>query len=353
MGDKNKFLSYGAILAGISFILYMIHLYIPVIGIITIFLCPVPLVFMAIKYGYKSAILTGMVTAFLIFVSSGPLQAIFFLFSFGVTGVSIGTFLRKRYKVGFIMAATTTISLLSTLVFLIISSNIFGYPLDIVRFGSIMAKTMEQKKADLIKSFETSRLPKEEIEKNKQALEQMILYLRSLDLLFPAMLIISSFVGSTLNLVVALKILNRFKVQGLPPIPAFSRFRISWQYLWGFIFGYFLAAYRDLGITANVVGRNILFIFSIIFFVQGLAVLYFYLKKAKLNSFVKTFILVMAFIFLRSPIMFVGMFEPFFDFRKLTVTKQLKDEDKDSSEIDSQDDIKEEKKTVIQNLNDM
>lgn len=112
----------------------------------------------------------------------------------------------------------------------------------------------------------------------------------------------------------------------LRPGKPFTRWRFSWLLAWGYIIGQLLLMGVRAGWLADpegqltAAGLNLVLIFTYLFFVEGLAVIWFYLAKwgvGKGGRLLISVLLLTPFLPLVEPVAWLGMLDAWLDFRKL------------------------------------
>ncbi|MBU9722317.1 MULTISPECIES: YybS family protein [Bacillaceae] len=93
--DRSKLLREGAIYLGIYLLLAVITLLIPLIGLFTLFLLPIPFVIYTNKNGLRPGILLGLISFFALFLFIGP-AALPLTVGFTIGGIVIGELYRRR-----------------------------------------------------------------------------------------------------------------------------------------------------------------------------------------------------------------------------------------------------------------
>ncbi|HEB13122.1 MAG TPA: DUF2232 domain-containing protein, partial [Actinobacteria bacterium] len=109
-------------------------------------------------------------------------------------------------------------------------------------------------------------------------------------------------------------------------LPKFSLWQIPWYLAYGFIFGLIGFLFSEY-FGANeffvyAAGLNLLMVFGTLYFVQGFAVVYFFLDKRSMNSLARSAVILLA-IFIQvlfQGVSWLGVFDTWFDFRKLATS---------------------------------
>jgi len=109
-------------------------------------------------------------------------------------------------------------------------------------------------------------------------------------------------------------------------LPKFSLWQIPWYLAYGFIFGLigvlFGEYFGPYGFFAYAVGLNLLLVFGTLYLVQGLAVINFFMDQRSMNSLARGAVVLLA-IFIQvlfQGISWLGVFDTWFDFRKLATS---------------------------------
>ncbi|MGD9552666.1 MAG: DUF2232 domain-containing protein, partial [Candidatus Caldatribacteriota bacterium] len=152
--------------------------------------------------------------------------------------------------------------------------------------------------------------------------------LQSLELIkiaFPAMLVLTSVFDTIINYWVAGKILKRFGFVLAPLVP-FRQWRVSHSFFWSYLAGLFLLILNsryNLPILQKI-GLNIQLLFSIIFLITGLALLSYIFYYYQIKSVFFWIVCVIVFIqpALSLIVTWMGIFDVWFDFRRLFFSKK-------------------------------
>jgi len=314
---STRALTEGAILASIAAMLVLMSFYIPVIGTLMTFVCPVPIIIAGVRWGKEISIMATFIAALLVSILSGPLLGITVLFGFGAIGISLGLCIRRGFSPAKILIIGSIASLVGTGLMLTISF-IF---LKINPIAEIN-RAMQQGISTSLSLYEKMGLASEQLKQMRSTFDNM---LKMVSLLLPSSFLFAAVFDTFLNFWVAKLVLAKLghKIEG--GLPPFSRWRISHYTVWGFIAGWLitmLSQYLGSSILYKM-GANILSIFSIIFFVQALSVLSFFMKKYSLNIVFKVIIyfLLITTPFLSFIAVLVGLLDSLLDLRKLNLAK--------------------------------
>lgn len=117
----------------------------------------------------------------------------------------------------------------------------------------------------------------------------------------------------------AIKLAPHFGSQ-LPALPAFSSWRFDWNLIWLFIVGWLLFHVvanlegMPAAATFKAIGANCLAIAKIVYFIGGLALLFFMFEKYKISSFARLSLSCLA-LLLTQAVVWLGIIDVWADFR--------------------------------------
>lgn len=317
--NKNKSLTEGAFLAALAAILGLIGLYIPPLYFITSLLVPLPLAVLVKRHDLSAGLMAWAVTTFLLFVFFGePFTVLLLVIQFGPMGLLFGILFKNHVPagpsiaVGSIMAAALTV-ITVTMTFWITGINPFA-------MGQEMKESMEEATAWYARAGLVDAQGEQQLQ---EFTEQMI---RLVPVFIPGSLVVWALISALLTYLITRSVLIRLNYS-VPPVPPFSQWRYPWYSLWGVIIGLGLMLVGDQwGLTVvNNIGSNILYVFAFAYFVLGLSVLSFFMKRWQVMPLVKVIIAVVALLYLPFfgvGIMVMGMLDPILNGRRLPITKE-------------------------------
>jgi len=311
-----KSLVEGSFLAAITALLFIFSIYIPLLGTLISFLCPLPIIFLYLRHHLKFTLLSLLVAGFLVSMIAGPLQGIFVLLGFGVIGLTLGYTIKRGYTFNEIIIFGSISSLLSKL--LILWLGFWLMDLNPLMFDMQQLDTIIDQSLNF---YQGLGLSPEQLTILKDNLTQTLNIFR---LAFPAMLILASIFDVFLNYLVSRIVLKRFGYK-LPEFISFSYWRASPSCVLSYLVGWILIF---LGVRYNLpllhkIGINVQIFFTILFFIIGLSLINFFLQKYKIGSIFKWMIYFLIFFlpFLSQFITWVGIFDVWIDFRRLRETR--------------------------------
>lgn len=134
----------GAILLALFLILMLLALYIPFLGAILLFVLPLPFMMFTIRHGLSLSIFI-LIAGSLLSIFFGAVTNILIAFMFGLSGLVMGLFYRRKQVIGAIIGG----SIAYTVGFIIVYvGSIYLLEIDIVKdFFQLLKDSMEQSKA--------------------------------------------------------------------------------------------------------------------------------------------------------------------------------------------------------------
>ncbi|MEA1939931.1 MAG: YybS family protein [Candidatus Caldatribacteriota bacterium] len=307
----------GAFLAAITAVLFIISIYVPLLGTIVSFLCPLPIIILCLRHSLKFALIATIVSGVLVSLLAGPFQGFMVLLGFGILGFTMGFGIKKELPFTEIIIISSIASFSSKILMLI-----FGFwfldinPLmfDVEQIDKIIAQSLS--------FYSNMGLTIEQLTSLKETLSQTLIIIRTA---LPAMLILSSIFDTFLNYYVARLVLKKFGYK-LIGFKSFSHWRASKSFFWSYCIG---AVLMFLGTKYNIfqlnkIGINIQVFFTVVFLICGLSLSAFLMEKYKVTKFLKwiIYILICFLPFLSQIATWAGMLDVWINFRKLIIAKK-------------------------------
>ena len=328
-GEKTRAMVEGALMAVIASMLGLAGIYLPFLGFITSLLTPVPIIILIRKYTLKIGLLSLLVTTFLLTVLSGsPITGLLLSLQFGGLAIVYGL----SFKNGLYPGKSI---LFGTVVFLI-SSGISFYAAFLLTGINPLAM------ADMLDSIKESFEPLIQLMKEngqfqemakqgvteqdfRKQLEQMVLLTQAL---LPALFVLTAVFSAYLNYVVARIVMAKLRIE-VPPMTPLREWRIPWYYIWVIILGIGSILLGDLiGMESlNVLGKNIILVGVILFFVVGITFTIYFYQKSTTSKILKIFMIAFMIINLPAGVWFmavIGLADTVFNFRKFYIKQEKK-----------------------------
>lgn len=300
----------GAFLTAITILFAVMDVYVPLF----ILVYPIPIVILVIRRGLRPALLATVTAVVGTSALVGFAQGITVLFRVGIVGLALGWGLRRRLS----PLATVAITALAVgiSVALTFGVSVWFFKIDVHDLIPSFESTINR----VIDIYRTIGIKEEELKiLEKNARQMFSVAMQAL----PAIIGLALFVVGAVNYFVTRTILVKI---GYPveAMPGFSRWRIPWYWGWGYLLGSIgivIGGWQGLPVISRI-GVNLFAVFSYAFLVQGLSVGWFFADKYKVSPFLRY--LFAAFLllnqFLMQLVVWVGLFDAWFDFRKLGTT---------------------------------
>jgi len=261
------------ILAAVAIVMALVAMYIPVVGAFINFVWPLPIIACGVRNGLKWSILTTIVAGLICAMLLSPLQAFILVAVFGVLGIILGECMRRNTNPLTILAYGSIGALLALSINFAIAFWIMG--IDPV---NMMFQSFDSNLIQLAEYQRNSGVTEAEITANINTYKELLKMMR---VIMPGAFLLTAPILALINYWVAKKILtklgNNFK--DLPPfremvIPSWCilPFTLSLIGVTYFFNNAPHSWYYQLCV-------NIQMIFSSIFVLQGLAIIYWYLHK--------------------------------------------------------------------------
>lgn len=263
--DDRK-LKEGGLLLAVFIGLLVLTVYIPFLGFMASFFLALPFILFSAKYERKDAALFLAVSLLSGFLAGG-FAGLSFAFLYGLTGVTLGDFIRKRKTrmAGFIAGS---------LVFLVVL--VIQYIASIVFFDTNIIKDLLQGMEQRFhRSLDIVELPgtvgKEELA------EQIGQLIKIAEILIPSFFVVISFAYVLMIQLVSFPIASRF----LPYVPKWKPLRewvlprsLLWYYLIVLLISLFVPLEQESYLYAAVL--NLSFVLQLLMFIQGLSFIFYF-----------------------------------------------------------------------------
>lgn len=152
------------------------------------------------------------------------------------------------------------------------------------------------------------------LEETKKLFDDM---LYAMQLLMPAILIVISMFSSAANLVFSHQVLKRMRIDHMP-LGTFDTFRYPKHVAYGGMGMILLAYFVGLAglVDSQLITANFSYLFTMIFCIQGLSLIYYFVKKNSGKSLGVVIVIILMLLGLQQFIAFLGFFDVLMDVRK-------------------------------------
>lgn len=305
-------LTEGAVLAALVALLAFAARYLPLLGLVASFLCPIPLTMLVIRHGSRVALLAGLVATALGGIIGGPVTGVLIALGFAPTGVAIGVGLRRQLPAATIVLLTGTVIMLSLIVGGAIAAAGIGVDPRVT-----MREVIELNKRSLdevVQRYARLGIDTRRIETTVQMMRDALDYSVRL---IPLLLVLGSLTNAYLNYEIARAVLRRVGVRA-PALPPVSMWGLPVLALWALPLGSLLAVVGSQRIPAlEAIGVNLTFFVTTALLAQGILAGWVLMEKYRLPKWYRVVVLLL---FLSGPTslvaFFLGLADAAFDLRR-------------------------------------
>jgi uncharacterized protein YybS (DUF2232 family) len=294
------------LLAALTVTLFAAARYVPVFGILVSLLAPAPLLLVTLGHGLCPGLLALGLATLSLALLFGSLQSTVFFAEYGVMAVAMAEAIRRQWSVDRTLFLSTILPSVASAVVIALLFSSVDLNLDAVkqRFEEDLGQTFHQF------MIEGGGLNEGALRAYVQEVFGIIVQL------LPALFVLSTAAGALLNYGVVRIVWRR--LGGQPPLPAgrLTQWKAPEACVWVLIASGICSFMPFPGI--RMAGLNVLLLVSLVYLVQGLGLIVFYLNKGSVPSIVRS--LVYLFLVLQ-PLLLLGvavfgLFDLWFDFRR-------------------------------------
>lgn len=306
--ETNK-ITQAAVIASIAIVLTLVFMYsFPILLV----LFPTIFIVLGVKTDIKHCILSLITTSLIIGFFTDVFTALSMFIQFGILSIVIVYMMNKKFKPIEIIIGGTIVFLLSTSIIITGIGYISGV-------GFVDQVEMILKEASEIQMQLLPKMNMTDITTNQ--LENIIKTMTEFTvLIIPVMIVAFSLICTYINYWASLAILKRLGFMNIT-IPKFHKFRLPDNVIFGTLIIFLLSlAIRYLEIFYyDTIFLNVIILIALFYFIQGLAVIMYFLNKLKVNKFLRVIVLIIVLInmSINAFIALLGFLDALFDFRKI------------------------------------
>ncbi|WP_100332675.1 YybS family protein [Bacillus xiapuensis] len=286
--DKKTIVKEGVLLLGIFVLLLVATLYLPVLSVITSLFLILPFFVFSAKYSIQASLIFGAASVLAAALAGGA-GAVPLAFSFGITGLVIGTMIQKKQDKFSIFMAGGLIFLLNMVILYVMVIKLAG-----VNIAKEMDQAFRNSFQESVKMMDSVGQPLSD-----DSIKQMQEGFDFLYALMPSFFVLLAFGAVFLFITVHFPILKKLKIN----VPHFQPFRewkmpksILWYYL-ALLLASFAAAPEKgtLWYSAHV---NLMFMLQFCLVIHGLSFLFFFAYRKNWPKVLPILFTVFSFLFL-------------------------------------------------------
>jgi uncharacterized protein YybS (DUF2232 family) len=305
----KRFLFHLLLGTGAALLIFVISLQVPLLGVMTSIFIPLPVMILSYLWGLWGGILVVLIGTLVISTMLNPLLGVLFLTEFGLLGILLYYYVVRKglpWDRGILMASVIVLGTLALL---------------LTVYGAIGSLNVVQWMRGEIQETGRSILGLHSLEGTKDqqlgiASEKFTEFVMRI---FPALVILSLWLEGIINVSLLARITNRAD-SGRGRIllrPEFSTWVCPDRFVWGGIVGGFLILTKVTFLVT--IGINTVILLVALYFLQGLAIISWFFKKRNVPLGFRAlgYVLIGIIQFLPFLVAGLGLFDIWFDFRKL------------------------------------
>lgn len=222
-GLSVRGLTEGAILAGLVALFALATQYIPLLGVASALVCPLPLTLLVVRHSLRVGVLASLVSSVIAGMIGGPLTGLTILLTFAPLGIALGLAIRARLAGStalLICGAVATASLLVNLAVTLVVSGFNPY--------TAMIQGMQQGQDVALQFYTRLGIDPARFEQMNAAMRQI---LDLMPRLIPVLVVVGGASVAYTNFEVTRFVLRRFGVS-VTPLPPITGWRAPGFFLW-------------------------------------------------------------------------------------------------------------------------
>lgn len=314
----TRSLAEGAIMAGLTMILVLAGSFLPVIGMLFLLICGVPITVVTVRYGGRLGAMSALVAVGLLSILTGPLSGLAYGLQFILIAWIFGWMFSRRKSAVKTISAGIISSMVATVILALLSFTLMGFSTE--QFQEMQSVYIN----DVVDMYDQMGLLEQMAGENATAAEVKVIMEENMVVIYrilPAVLLLISAVSAIVNYLVTVQILKRLKIK-IPRLQSFKKMALPANSVWGLIlaWGLWLAGPYVPVSWLPIIAQNILLIYGALLFVQGMAVSAYWFNVEKMGMGMKIFTVVFIVFFFVGFIVacaMIGLGDLLFDFRKL------------------------------------
>lgn len=284
----------GALMASLTAILALASIYIPLLQMVAFLVWSIPIIYVTVRHGLVTGILSLSVCGFLIFLFSSPFSALGLVIHIGGVALVYGYCFHKKLKPSITVLLGIVVLISSLILMFFLMAAVTG--VGISGYGEMLDQSV-QSSIELYKSIGLLD-PAQGI--TEESLREMMDTLwKTIITLLPGFVVFYGISWSIINYILAQKILARFDIEVIP-FPKFRDWKLPWWIVWGFILGMGLnmGGFYLQNRTMTIIGDNIMLVYKPILLVMGLALIAYYIHHRLRGEMMYKLMLMLFLVFL-------------------------------------------------------
>ena len=268
-GETNAVVLAGMCTA-LAVVLSVIGFYMPLISLVVFLLIPLPIAYLGMKEGTSWSIIVTAGIMILDSVFFGFISAAFFCAIFGVLGVILGICYRNKVSATVTLAAGAVVVLASWIGQAFAAMYILNVPPMI--FGGEAMDSMEQQMMAQMAQFYSGELLMQTQENVKQMIDDIR---RSI----PVITVSAAFFYTWASMMLGKKIFTRLGMKDIPGMPPLERWELPRFFLGLYVLAFAMQYITNGNATLEMIQYNLGLACVLVFWLQGLAALWWMPRK--------------------------------------------------------------------------
>lgn len=270
MQDNARKITFGAMMIALFAIILAVSLYVPIVGSITMFFIPLPIILYRLRYDRASSLLVFATGIMLSFIVGGILLAPF-AFVLGLLGIVIGeTVSLGKTKLYTLMATGLTLLTTGTIMYVV---AVFTFNFNII---DEFFKMIDETRLQMSSFMETFGGLPDNYDKLMDS--QIEFYQTAIPSLFIISIFVLAFIYITLNLEVASRLGNK-----VPKFPPFRELKLPVMtvIVYGIVLLLSLFVPAEPGTNFFLISINATMILRFLFLLQGISLVHHFIYNMK------------------------------------------------------------------------
>lgn len=305
-------LTFGASMIAFFVLLLVLAVYVPIVNIVAVLFVVLPIAWYSALYDRASSIFIGIGGCVVAFIIGGvPILPAAFIFA--VLGIVIGDAIRRKQSKLYLFMSASMIGLLVVSVLYYIFVQFFD--IDMVR------EVLDSREVSYRGYIEWT---KENLEVSPISEKEFNARFDMMEYVIPALITLAVFFSMFMILLVNLPILQRLGLN-VPRFAPFKDMRLPRSILWYYLIVLFisLVGSPEVGSKMYVVTLNLSVVLWILFILQGISLLFYYIHAKGLPKITKAVVVLLT-IPLYSFVMLIGILDLGFNIRSYVTGKNIK-----------------------------
>lgn len=306
-----KSLTEGGLLTALTVVAALISVYVPLLGIVTSLIWPLPIIVLIVRHGLRWGIISTIASCIIMSILIEPMLALRMILGFALPALVLGQGFRKEWPAARNLLAGLAVSIISTLAALgmvLVATGI--NPLD------LQIDLLRESFDTAISFYETLGMSPTQIEESKTTFDQAF---AMIGMLMPLVILTGSLLVTLANFIIGGKVLTRLghPVTVLPP---FNQWRLprSVALAFGFaLVGMYWGSTREITSLFQI-SLNVYVMTTVAGFVQGASMLSSLADRFRFSRWLFWLMITMIFLngILAQIVSFAGLFDMLFDYRR-------------------------------------